>query len=95
MADPWKLFKGDPSRQETLKILWPDLYECLADLDSDAPPRVLKCVLAPHPVGKGPFAVARVVDQYGPPACRGCIDRIHGKGHQGWPLKRERKARVR
>jgi hypothetical protein len=91
--DPWKIFKSDPSRQNTLNVLWPDLYNCLADLDAGGPPRVLKCVLAPHATGKGPPAVARVSDQFGPPACRSCIDRIHGKGHPGWPLKREKEAR--
>lgn len=100
MSDPWQIFKADPSRQETLKILWPDLYECLADLDSGAPPRVIRCVLGGNhpdiplfsPVGR-PVAVGRISDQYGPPACRECIDKIHGRGHAGWPLKRERAKR--
>lgn len=90
MSDPFRIFKADPSRQETLKILWPDLYECLADLDTPGRSETLRCVLGEHPLGKGPPAVARIVDQHGPPACRGCIDKIHGSGHPGWPLKRER-----
>jgi hypothetical protein len=102
MSDPWRIFKGDPSRQETLKILWPDLYECLAELDDAGPPRVIRCVLGGNhpdiplfsPTGR-PVAVARISDAYGPPACRGCIDKIHGAGHPGWPLKRERRARTR
>jgi hypothetical protein len=100
-ADPWQIFKGDEGRQNTLKILWPELYECLAELDNAGPPRVIRCVLSGrHPdvptfsrEGR-PLAVARLDDAYGPPACRGCIDAVHGKGHPGWPLKRERKART-
>lgn len=96
MSDPWQIFKSDEGRQNTLKILWPDLYECLADLDSDAPPRVIRCVLGGmHGEGQRPLAVGRIGDQYGHPACRSCIDRVHGKGHPGWPLRRERKARAR
>jgi len=93
MSDPWRIFKNDPNRQETLRVLWPDLYECLAELDEPGPPRVLLCVLAGnHPEGgPRPLAVARIGDQYGHPACRKCIDKIHGEGHEGWPLKRERK----
>lgn len=90
MSDPWRIFKADLNRQNTLKVLWPDLYESLAGLDEAGPPRVLKCVLAAHPLGGGPAAVARIVSDYGPPACRTCIDSIHGPGHAGWPLKRER-----
>jgi hypothetical protein len=87
--DPWKIFKADPSRQETLKILWPDLYDCLAELDEAGPARVLRCVLGAHPTGQGPPAAGRIVDQWGAPACGPCIERVHGKGHEGWPLKRE------
>jgi hypothetical protein len=96
MSDPWTIFKSDEGRQNTLKILWPDLYECLAELDGAGPPRVIRCVLGgchDLPSADRPLAVARLNDIYGPPACRGCLDRIHGKGHPGWPLKRERNAR--
>lgn len=93
-GDPWRIFKADPGRQNTLKMLWPDLYECLADLDHAGPSRVLTCVMAAnHPDGAKPPAVARIADEYGHPACRSCLDKIHGPGHPGWPLKRERKTR--
>lgn len=96
-SDPWTIFKNDVGRQETLKILWPDLYDCLADLDKGGPPRVIRCVLGGYhgelPSAQRPPAVARIGDQYGPPACRECIDKVHGKGAAGWPLKRDRMAR--
>jgi hypothetical protein len=96
MSDPFDIFKRDPSRQETLKILWPDLYECLGRLDEPEAPRVIQCAvhrearLGSKEWNTRPAAVARVSDQFGPPACRGCIDKIYGPDHQGWPLKRER-----
>lgn len=101
MSDPFAIFKADPSRQETLKILWPVLYECLARLDEAGPPRVIQCAVHPGAAFESrewharPAAVARISDKWGPPACRGCIDRIHksyGLDHAGWPLKVERKA---
>ena len=101
MSDPWQLFKADPSRQETLKILWPALYDCLAQLDEAGPPRVIRCAVHPDtPIGGAawkarPHAVARLVDEFGPPACRGCVNRTYAPGHPGWPLKRERKVSAR
>lgn len=90
MSDPFRVFRDDPGRQETLKILWPALYECLARLDEPGPPRVLKCGLGVHPLGAGPPAVARIINRFGQPACRPCIDKIYGPGHAGWPLELER-----
>lgn len=93
-GDPWRIFKDDPGRQETLKILWPALYECLAELDRAGPQRVLLCVLAAnHPDGGKPMAVGRIINAYGHPACGKCIESVHGPGHRGWPLELERKTR--
>lgn len=95
MADPWRIFKDEPSRQETLKILWPALYDCLAELDNAGPARVLRCVLAANHLddAEAPLAVGRVGDAFGHPACQDCLTRIYGPGNTGWPLKRERKTR--
>ena len=97
MSDAHRVFREDPSRQETLKILWPELYNALADLD-DGASRVILCALHDARIGSEgwegrPAAVARISDQWGPPACRTCLARIHGADHSGWPLKLERKAR--
>jgi hypothetical protein len=96
VSDPHRVFRDDPSRQETLKILWPELYNALAELDTAS--KVILCALHFAPIGSAewqarPPAVGRISDEYGPPACRGCITRIHGADHSGWPLKLERKAR--
>lgn len=96
-SDPFQVFKADTSRQETLKILWPELYECLAELDK-AEPKVILCALHFARIGSDewaarPPAVGRISDAWGPPACRDCITRIHGADHSGWPLKLERTAK--
>lgn len=92
-GDPFRIFREDPSRAETLKILWPALYDCLAEIKAGGKADNLRCVLGVHPLGQGPPAVARIVDRYGPPACRGCLAIHHGPTHQGWPLKQERVTR--
>ena len=43
MSDPFRIFEQSRSKQETLKMLWPELYECLARLDVPQAPRVIRC----------------------------------------------------
>jgi hypothetical protein len=95
MSDPWRIFRNDPSRAETLKILWPELYNSLADLDSGKPAQAIRCCLSPcaHlPITARPVAVGRIFDN-GHPACAEHITLANRPG--GWPLKVERKARAR
>ena len=94
MSDPWRIFKDDPGRQNTLKMLWPDLYECLAQLDGSGPARVIKCALTPCvdvPLGTRPPAVARLFE-YGPPGCERHVKTLADRPG-GWPLRRERVVR--
>jgi hypothetical protein len=91
MSDPWRIFKADPSRAETLKILWPDLYNCLAELTGGGSGRVVRCALGQHGGRPGsPPAEARLFEG-GPPACRDHLLSADRPG--GWPLKVERKER--
>jgi hypothetical protein len=96
MTDPFEVFKaGTGGRQNTLKTIWPDLYDSLARVEQAGAARAAdnnlrRCVLAAHPLGAGPPAVGRVGDKYGHTACRACIDKVHGPGHPGFPIKIER-----
>lgn len=44
-GDPFAIFREGTSRQETLKVIWPELYECLAGIGKHAKPRNLFCVI--------------------------------------------------
>ena len=95
MTDAYAVFKADPGRQNTLKTIWPDLYNALARLDEPAGGRVIRCAVhparlaAPEWTGR-PLAVARLGDKYGHAACRACLDSLGGQGYAGFPLKIER-----
>jgi hypothetical protein len=89
MADPREIFKADPSRQETLKILWPELYDALIPRAVDGEP-LIPCSLGDCGVIFQPGtprnkAVGRLY-RNGTPACRHHIHLADRPG--GWPLKR-------
>lgn len=93
MGDPFRIFAEGRSKQETLKMLWPELYECLAKLDVPQAERVIRCAVSTCGPGgtslKVPgLAVARL-SAGGPPACAHHVLTLANRPG-GWPLIRER-----
>jgi hypothetical protein len=90
MGDPFALFAAaGESKQETLKIVWPELYNLLAKLDGPVVERVVLCAIyKTHDIddGRRP-AVARLTEG-GPPACAECVAKA-ARRPGGFPLKRE------
>jgi hypothetical protein len=76
MSDPLRIFTAaSSSRQETLKAIWPELYESLAGTDEPASGRVTRCALyVVHAVDAEPDrpAVGRATFN-GHPACDECL----------------------
>jgi hypothetical protein len=88
VGDPFAVFAADPGKHEVLKMLWAELYNCLARLDEDAPPRVVLCVLGSCPATQPrPVAVGRI-QRRGHPACRAHIAKLADRPG-GWPLRVE------
>ena len=87
-GDPFKVFAGDPSRQESLKIVWPELYDTLAkagEQDGPIPCSLGDCGVIDQPGVPRRKAVGRIY-RNGTPACRHHIALADRPG--GWPLKR-------
>jgi hypothetical protein len=89
MADPFRMFRdADTARQESLRMVWRELYDVLAGLDKPAEPVAVRCaVYRQHEIGTFRAAVGRLVAD-GPPACAECIERAATRPG-GFPLKRE------
>lgn len=89
MSDPFKIFADNPSKQGTLKALWPELYACLSRTDGPKRERVVYCALKPCteslPANR-PVAVARAREG-GPPACARHVI-LFADRPGGWPLER-------
>ena len=89
MPDPYQIFAGNPARQEHLKILWPDLYDCLVRaVERQAVAKVRPCeVLGRHP-GEGPDRPASVarISPDGPAACAGCLERLRPSPRTHYPI---------
>jgi hypothetical protein len=88
MSDPYAIFRNDTAgRQNTLKVIWPELYDCLAQIDGPAANKVIRCALGTcsGPSGLHAPAVARLFPD-GPPACSEHIRSSRRSG--GWPLER-------
>jgi hypothetical protein len=88
VASPSRIFaEGGTSKQETLKMIWPELYEALAGIVAgQQSSRVLFCVLGDCGISKrGRIAVGRIT-RNGTPACAYCIGQMASRPG-GWPLK--------
>lgn len=82
-GDPYRIFREESqSKRETLKLLWPELYDALM------PPATARyawnCAL--HGDRQGPPVVGRLW-RNGTPACAACIRRACDKPG-GYPLER-------
>lgn len=86
MSDPFRIFAAGRSKQETLKVIWPALYECLARLDKPSAPRVLHCVIGACSVAKPRRPALGRLTPNGHPACVEHLRTCERPG--GWPLKR-------
>lgn len=87
MPDPFKIFREAGSgRQESLRLVWQELYDCLARTGQSAEPRAVKCALAP-PDGHADHgeAIARISPN-GTPACRACLATLRPARPGGYPL---------
>ena len=91
MSDPFRIFEAGRSKQETLKMLWPELYECLAKLDVPRAAVVVRCAVSTCAPGTRPgpaaFATARLTSG-GAPACAHHV-RLLADRPGGWPLRTE------
>jgi len=89
MADPFQLFEqADAGRQESLRVIWPELHAMLAREDEPASERTTRCaVYATHEIGTHAVAVGRLVAD-GPPACAECVAKAATR-EGGYPLTRE------
>lgn len=85
-GDPFLIFRATPSRQETLKVIWPELYECLAGIGRHAEPRNLLCVIGDCPVTTPRRPAAGRLSPNGHPACAEHLKGAEIRG--GYPLKR-------
>jgi hypothetical protein len=91
MSDPFRIFEQGRSKQETLKMLWPELYECLAKLDVPQADRVIRCPVGTCGSGRTPGVGGRAVGRLtrnGTPACRAHLDKLADRPG-GWPMKTE------
>lgn len=87
-SDPFAIFRAGEGKHSTLKILWPELYACLAGSDKPEVVRPVHCVLVPCVDAKPrPLAVARLF-RFGHPACAMHVSRSADRPG-GWPLSRE------
>lgn len=89
MTDPFRVFKADPGRQHTLSVIWPELFNCLADVDNAAGDRVVMCALDPCAFARPRVPAEGRVFEHGHPACAEHLKLADRPG--GWPLKIERK----
>lgn len=86
VADAERIFAaGSESKKNTIKMIWPELYDALAGLGPGQQNRTVYCVLGscPH-TDPRPIAVARIT-KMGHPACRAHIAKLADKPG-GWPL---------
>lgn len=91
MSDPFAIFKaGKPFQQTGIRQIFPELYNCLARLDTPQAERVVRCALGAHG-GRpdAPPATARIFEG-GPPACADHVRQLADRPG-GWPLRAERK----
>jgi len=92
MPDPFVVFRGNPSRQNTLKALWPELYEALVGPAVPEAEKVVNCVIMPcTQADPRPRAVARL-DRWGHPACAQHVLQYADRPG-GWPLDPQREHR--
>ena len=85
MADAEAVFaRGTDVNRNTLKMIWPELYDALAGL-GPGQNRVVLCAIGSCPNTKPrPVAVARLT-RMGHPACRAHVAKLADRPG-GWPL---------
>lgn len=89
-GDPFAIFREGGSRRETLKVIWPELYECLAGIGAFAKPRNLYCVIgecSKAAKARAGVPAAGRLTVNGHPACK---HHLHALADipGGWPLRR-------
>lgn len=89
-GDPFRIFAEESeSRRETIKLVWPELYQALARPAGAKP--TWGCALSDHgdpPGGRRSYhPVAGRIWLNGPPACGPCLNRLSDRP-DGYPLDR-------
>lgn len=93
-GDPFKIFReAGSSKQETLQLVWPELYDALFVPAVGAVARQFPCPICKgrYPNESPPPIVGRLTYN-GHPACRGCLDELADRPG-GWPLERQERPR--
>lgn len=87
-ADPFRIFREASSvRQENLKIVWPELYDCLARAGSATQAaRQVKCAMCAHRYPNEPAPAVGRTRRNGQPACASCLAELADRPG-GWPLR--------
>jgi hypothetical protein len=88
MADAERVFaSATDSKRNAIKMIWPELYDALAGVETGRTSRFVTCVIGEcprKPAGERPVAVARLT-RHGHPACADHITRLADRSG-GWPL---------